>query len=55
MNLINVADMFYYAQQIPFNLCVQNSELNESAAICTNRESVGRGLLYVLWPLNKCI
>jgi len=45
VNLTNVADMFYYAQQMPFNLCVQNSELNESAAICTNRETV---TVYVL-------
>jgi len=26
-------------KHMPFNFCVQNLELNEFAAICTNRES----------------
>lgn len=42
VNLINAADSLcsFMHKQIAFNLCVQNSELNDCAAICTNIEYV---------------
>jgi len=33
VNLINVADMFYARKQMPLSLSVQNTQLNECAAI----------------------